>query len=283
MLRNSPLVYPIEHMGSIDMKLKVKVYLLKQYMKRAFPNADAVIVQTETINRRIRSVYNIRGPIYTVGKNIYQNIQTSGDTGEGNQQVHEICNCGSKMKLLYVTDYYPHKNIERLCEAVALLAVKGIDVTLFLTIDSNGDGNGLIKAIESNKYGKGVINLGHVDHVNLSSVYQCCDAVIMPSHLESFSATYLEAMAFSKPLMVSDLDFAREICADAALYFDPYNVDSIAETVHRLISYPSLGRHCIEKGKDQYKKYNISWDDIAKRYIDIFLKTCWINSGNQTL
>ncbi|MBF0466473.1 MAG: glycosyltransferase [Nitrospirae bacterium] len=282
MLRMPQLIYPFECMGDIDLKMKIKIYFLKQYMKRALPHADAVIVQTDTINKRIRNIYDIKGPVYVVGKNVTRSMKLAGNAGIDNQQVREICGNESKMKLLYIADYYPHKNMRKACEAMALLRKRGVDVTLFLTIDSTKNSNSLLKDIEAGKYGKGVISLGHVDYSNIQGIYRCCDAVLMPSHLESFSATYLEAMAFSKPLMVSDLDFAHEICGDAALYFDPYNAVSMADTVVRLLSEPSLGQRCIEKGKEQYAKYNISWDEIAKRYIDIFLKTCKIDTSQGT-
>ena len=51
--------------------------------------------------------------------------------------------------------------------------------------------------------------------------------MILPTLLESFSATYIEAMFHGKTILTSDLDFARDVCGEAAFYFDPLNPQSI--------------------------------------------------------
>ena len=51
----------------------------------------------------------------------------------------------------------------------------------------------------------------------------------MPTLL-SHTRYFLEAM-YKKPLLVSDREFAREICGQAAIYFDPLSIDSMAQAV----------------------------------------------------
>ena len=40
-------------------------------------------------------------------------------------------------------------------------------------------------------------------------------------------------MQFGLPILTSDRDFARHICQDAALYFDPLDADSVARSMAR--------------------------------------------------
>ncbi len=42
--------------------------------------------------------------------------------------------------------------------------------------------------------------------------------VFIPTLLEVFSATYLEAMLMKKPIIASDLEFSRDICGESAYF-----------------------------------------------------------------
>ncbi|MCB0323642.1 MAG: glycosyltransferase, partial [Bdellovibrionales bacterium] len=79
-------------------------------------------------------------------------------------------------------------------------------------------------------------NIGPVPLEELSAVYARADALFMPTLLESFSGAYVEAMSFRKTILTSDRDFAREICSEAAFYFDPLDVDSIIEAIEAAFS-----------------------------------------------
>ncbi len=57
----------------------------------------------------------------------------------------------------------------------------------------------------------------------------------MPTLLECFSASYLEAMYMKKIIFTSDLPFAHTVCKDAAFYFAPHDVENIR--VHLLMAF----------------------------------------------
>jgi hypothetical protein len=42
--------------------------------------------------------------------------------------------------------------------------------------------------------------------------YKATQALLLPTLLESFSGTYIEAMHFERPIFTSNLDFAKEVC-----------------------------------------------------------------------
>jgi glycosyltransferase involved in cell wall biosynthesis len=89
--------------------------------------------------------------------------------------------------------------------------------------------------------------------------------MLFPTLLESLSATYLEAMQLDLPILTSNLDFAHEICGPAALYFDPWSVQSILETIVRIRKDTDLRSRLVRAGHERLKTaYNKSWDDIAR-------------------
>ena len=62
---------------------------------------------------------------------------------------------------------------------------------------------------------------------DVPSLYRQCDGLLMPTLLESFSGTYVEAMFHNIPIFTSNFDFARDVCKDGAMYFDPFDVQDI--------------------------------------------------------
>lgn len=92
-------------------------------------------------------------------------------------------------------------------------------------------------------------NLGPLSLDGCARAIEAATAVLHPSLLETFSATYLEAMGLSRPLLASDRRFARDICGDAALYFDPLDPMAAAQQAARLLLEPGLAADLVEKGR----------------------------------
>jgi glycosyltransferase involved in cell wall biosynthesis len=107
--------------------------------------------------------------------------------------------------------------------------------------------------------------LGEISHKKVGQVLNDCDAVLFPSLLETYGIPYYEAMYFSKPLIVSDLDFARDACGDAAIYFDPLNAVSIVEAMRKMV----FG---VELGKNVKNNYKAKLDKIPtwEEFVDFF-------------
>lgn len=76
-----------------------------------------------------------------------------------------------------------------------------------------------------------------------------CTAVLQLSLLETFSSTYVEAMAAGVPLLVSDRSFAHDVCANAALYVEPLDPVAIANQLLRLAEDPTLRENLVARGK----------------------------------
>jgi glycosyltransferase involved in cell wall biosynthesis len=77
----------------------------------------------------------------------------------------------------------------------------------------------VFKSIFNEKYYKYVYNLGPIPIPECASLYKECDAMFLPTLLECFSASYIEAMYMEKPIVTSDLDFAHTVCGNSALNF----------------------------------------------------------------
>lgn len=111
----------------------------------------------------------------------------------------------------------------------------------------------------------------------------CGDALLMPSLLESFSGTYLEAMHFGLPILTSDLDFAREVCHDAALYFDPWDTASIRDAILRVKNESELAHNLCEKGNSRLVGMQKSWDEIVRNILQELLKLAKRNAAGSAV
>ena len=76
-----------------------------------------------------------------------------------------------------------------------------------------------------------IVNLGKIQGKYMNALYQQCDALLLPSLIESYGLPYIEAMAHNLPIVTSDLDFAHEMCGDLALYFNPFDMESAGEAM----------------------------------------------------
>jgi glycosyltransferase involved in cell wall biosynthesis len=80
--------------------------------------------------------------------------------------------------------------------------------------------------------------------------------MFLPTLAECFSASYPEAMKMGKPIVTTDLGFARSICRDAALYFTPCDASSAAGQIARLIGNPTLQAQLRERGRLRVSEFD---------------------------
>ena len=272
MIRRPQLVYPMQKYSEYKIKKSLKYKFLRWYLQKSLKHVDALILQTETMKKRALVAYDIKCPVYVIGKVVSDSIRTGNLQEEiSGRQQKQIKHHHAGWKFLYLTKYYPHKNIEGACEAVCKARELGIDVVLFLTMSKKegADCAALLKKVDIGMFSEAVVNIGPVDLADIASCYKNCDGVLMPSLLESYSATYLEAMAYERPQLVSDREFAREICGDAALYFDPLDVESIVKTIQDVTDKQDIRDRLIMEGKKQLAKFDSSWEGIARKYMSV--------------
>lgn len=98
-------------------------------------------------------------------------------------------------------------------------------------------------------------------------LYKHAQALIVPSFYEGFGLPSLEAMSLSCPVLASNRASLPEVCADAALYFDPTNRESLDSVIGQL---PSHRDEMIERGRKRCSA--MSWELCAQRHAYLFAK-----------
>jgi glycosyltransferase involved in cell wall biosynthesis len=118
---------------------------------------------------------------------------------------------------------------------------------------------------EIDKY---IVYLGKVDINGCPSLYVQSHYMFLPTLLECFSASYAEAMRMETIVLTSDLGFARGICNDAAVYFDPLDPIDIVNNLLG-IDEDDVGQKLLKhNGVNRLKDFDTAAERAAK-YLEI--------------
>jgi glycosyltransferase involved in cell wall biosynthesis len=85
---------------------------------------------------------------------------------------------------------------------------------------------------------------------------------------EGFGLPGLEAMVQGAPVASSNATCLPEVYGEAAIYFDPMNVDEMASTLQKVLSDENLRSDLIAKGLAQATKY--SWQRMAEQTLEVY-------------
>ena len=172
--------------------------------------------------------------------------------------------------ILFVGNLKPHKNIKNL-----LLALKHIN-NLNLVIVGKKEGfitgdNEITYLIQNSSFLQNrVYFTGYVADEEIPVIYNLASLFVFPSLYEGFGFPPLEAMATGTPVVASNAASIPEVCGDAALYFNPLNIENIAENILKVIQDNELKNTLIHKGFDQVAEY--SWEKSANKLINVINK-----------
>ena len=158
----------------------------------------------------------------------------------------------------------PRKNIKRIVEAFERL--KHPNLKLLIVGSDNGSVFGR-KFQDMIQPGENVIFLGYASDAELARLYTHAKLLIFASLYEGFGIPPLEAMACGCPCLVSNTSSLPEVCGDAALYCDPYDVADITARMKSLLNDEGLRRQYIARGRERVRKF--SWDESAKKLVGI--------------
>lgn len=124
---------------------------------------------------------------------------------------------------------------------------------------------------ENRLEGKAIIKYNPSDK-ELIELYNTALLLVMPSIIEGFGLPVLEAMACGCPVVCSHAASLPEVGGDAAVYFDPYDVDDMVQKIGMVLKDNKLRNKMIIKGKQQINKF--SWDEAGRRVYKILVNSC---------
>lgn len=252
-------------------KLRTKIYNIMQ--RALLRRAKYIITQTETVRGGLLRVTGLPESSVFVVPNVLPAVLQDIDPTplEADAKWIDIAAVGGQM---------PHKNLEIIPEVLIILKEKHklTNVRFHTTLpEDSGVWWRINNRLKDYGLTENVVNHGNMRLVDLAEMYRHCRFCFLPTVLETFSASTIEAMYFDLKTVASDLSFNKEVMQDACLYFKPMNAESAAEKLSHLIGDNDLQMELSERMKIRLKNY-INFRKYFDDTVDFLIKV-----GNNTL
>lgn len=235
-----------------NLKLRLSYYLHRHFIFKELKKEGTLFwIESEDAKNKLSKAINVSLARIHVVSNTY---------GTQYQHVQPLQPKNEIFTFVYLASNYLQKNLVIFNDIIPILRKKGINCRFLLTLRQE-DFDRLFpdKEVQSMLH-----NLGPVDPFDTPEVYNKADALFFPSLLETFSANYPEAMKMERPILTSDLPFARAVCDQAALYFDPYAPNDIVDKIEMLIKDQELRQNLVRSGTQRLSFFDSAYTRTQK-------------------
>ncbi len=272
-------IFDLSFLHFPEMFTKRDLWQLKNWTKFSAENANHIITISKFSKDDLSQNYNLNKEKITVAYPGY------------NKQIYKPSENQVKIKailakynikpsyIIYIGTIQPRKNLERLIESFARIAIGEHPIDkMQLIIVGKAEGEGregwmyedILKAPEELKIAEKVKFLGFVPTEELPLLLSGAIALIQPSLWEGFGMPVVEAMATGVPVIVSNVSSLPEVVGKAGLLVDPYSIDQIEQAIRLVATDKKLRQRYSKAGIEQAKK--LSWDKMARTVLKVFEK-----------
>ena len=159
--------------------------------------------------------------------------------------------------ILYVGNLKPHKNVQCLIEAYeALPAQMKEEYRLVLGAPrSDKYFPDIEKIVREKKLAHQILFTGFIEEKDLPSLYHMSSLFVFPSLYEGFGLPPLEAMACGCPVVSSNTSSMPEVLGDAALFFNPYDIEEMSLAIRKMLEDEDLRKKYRQKGLARVKLF----------------------------
>lgn len=240
--------FPETHPGLLTYGMRLLVPLSAKRSRRVLTLSNAA--KNDIV--RFLGVSPDRVDVTYLGPGIH-----GGTRPVGEQELRRALELPEGPLILTVSAKRPHKNLERLIDAVALLPPPA---TLIVPGYTTAFEDSLRRHADAVAPGR-VRFTGWVDEATLEGLYAAATAFVFPSLAEGFGLPVLEALVRGVPVACSNTSSLPEVAGEAVLYFDPTETNAIADAIERLVADGELRERLRAAGPAQARHF--SWDKTA--------------------
>lgn len=251
------------NIGYLMSPLRRKV--LQYFVPQSAKTADHIITVSEFSKKQIVELLKIPSEKVTVIYNAPKEPPPQKIDLKELQQRYGI----TQPYIFALSSRSPHKNIHNLIKAFFMLKeyeYKDIKLVLAGHLPKNSDE--LHNLIKHSEFGKDIIFTGYVPDDVLASLYIYAEVFVFPSLYEGFGIPVLEAFQYGTPVACSNRAALPEIAGDAAVYFNPTDVEEMAATISLLLADENKRKYLIKKGKQRV--VNFTWEEAARKTLAVY-------------
>jgi len=244
---------------AFEMKHLAFQFVLSQQVK----NAKKIITPTSTVKNQLIEIYGRK--IEDKIAPMYEGVSVELMKAQENKSLSKKI---PQSYFLYIGNFYPHKNIDRLLEAFQLFS-------LHTKTQNNNNPVHLILVGPDNIFAhkmKQKIMQENIEHVQfdhnagneeLVCYYHNARALINPSLSEGFGLPLIEAAYFHCPVIASDIPAFKEILGGNFILFNPEKVNDLVEKMGAVPIVISK-----EIKSELFEKY--SFETMTQKTVDLY-------------
>jgi glycosyltransferase involved in cell wall biosynthesis len=248
--------------GRLTLRQQIGKWYRKNLIIRSLQNCDVVVTVSNTSQQEIEQILPSPKDIHVIPNAV--NVATySQKIGQLNNQYREPF-------ILHIGGDAPHKNTSNAIKALEILHQKYNKPLslIILGVHSKKNRKNFLKFISRKS---SVIFLDFIQEKEKIFLLQHAQLLLFCSLVEGFGIPLTEAMAANCCIAASNTSCMPEIAGEAAIYFNPYNVNDMAEKMNELLENKNLQETLIEKGKQQVKQYDKAF--VRKKIQEFLQKT----------
>lgn len=267
-LKQTPVILTVHDMRFYrfpETYARLRYQFLKRKVKSSVERADHIISISDFTKSELMEAYKIDHNKISV---VYEAINPERFSLKVDKRPSDVPeNIEKNRFLLSVGHLEPRKNYNRLIDAFHLLKRNPGNEDLKLVIVGKKDHSyeETLRKIEADP---DILYLNFVAFETLVWLYKHTELFVFPSIYEGFGFPPLEAACQDTVSAVSDTSCIPEICGYAALYFDPYDENIMAQTIERGlkkgVEYQDV------KSKLKYRLDSFSWHKNAEETLNIY-------------
>jgi glycosyltransferase involved in cell wall biosynthesis len=235
---------------------------LMEHLFYAQARHGCVIAVSQRIARDIRTLYHAKMPVRVIYHGVDLQAFTPGQRTDVRRSVRAACGLADhEMAFLFVGDM--RKGARQCIQALAHLPSGRL---LFVSKSPDAPYRALASELG---LGDRVVFLGATREV--AKYYAAADALLLPTHYDSFAMVVTEAMASALPVVVSREAGAAELIQNEVNGFvleDFTGSVELSQKMARLAADRDLGMRLGAAARDTAEQY--SWDQIAEKTMDVY-------------
>lgn len=241
---------------------KIHLWHYKKFFPKYAKKASRIITVSEFSKKDICENYGISPDLIDVAYNGANDafVPVNEDV---KKEIRDKYSQGNPY-FMFVGSLHPRKNLARLFTAFDIFKTKNEnDIKLVIVGNKKWWTEPIKNAYDAMKHKDDVIFVGRLSAEDLHLVTASALASVYVSYFEGFGIPIVEAFKCDTPVITSNVTSMPEVAADAALLVDPFDVESIADAMEKILD-ENLRNTLIEKGRR--RREDFSWDKAAEMW-----------------
>ena len=243
-----------------ELVLADRLWAVRSFIRVFLKRADTVDAISTYTAGRARAIYERDFSIIPYGSPLEMSVEANGDVAEKSSTTKSV---------LFVGRLVERKGVEYLVRAMPLLRDRGVDA--HLTVVGNGHWEREINEAIDESAARDLVTLaGRVSDDEKARLFEQCDVYVHPAIIdgrgdtEMLGVVLIEAMAYAKPLIASDVGGIPDVVKDGetGLLVPEKDPQRLAQAMERVLTDDELAEKLGKAGHALLDTY-FSWDRIT--------------------